>query len=92
MKAVLGDPYGRVPQEFVAPWGPVPADYIYFGACAPDSLCQVRKQIEEPWIVLMNVTGTMVPEKAIQLAERLRDIVASDLVNDIQVLTRVGVE
>jgi hypothetical protein len=78
-------------EEFVAPRGAVPADYINLKIGIPERSSQVMEEVEYPRIVLMNFAGAVVAEIMVQPSMCIRIITCGIAVNDVQVLSRMCV-
>lgn len=92
METVLGNPGGVSPQEFVAPWRTVAADYGYLSIRLPRAVAKVRQKIEQVRIVMKLLAGAVVTQEVIQLGERVVEINIASSVDDVDVLAGMSME
>jgi hypothetical protein len=51
----------------IAFWGSIPADDVNLGVRTTDGLGGVGQNVENPWIIVMHLSGAVVAEKMVQL-------------------------
>lgn len=78
-------------QEFVAPGRSVSTDHVDLAAGIVHRTCQVVEQVEQMGIEMTYLAGTMVAEIAIELGQRIRQVIFAAAVNDIEPLIGMGV-
>ena len=91
VQAVLG--YGRraAPQKFVAPRSSIATDNVNFLVWPTRGSNQIVKQIEDPGIVGMDFTRSVITQEVFQLLERHRIIGVSMAIDNIKTLVRMRV-
>jgi hypothetical protein len=51
----------------IALWGSIPADDVNLSVRTTDGLGGVGQNVENPWIIVMHLSGAVVAEKMVQL-------------------------
>jgi len=92
METVLGNAGGVGPQEFVAPWRTVAADYGYLSIGLPRGGGKVRQKIKQVRIVMKLLAGAVVTQEVIQLGEGVLEISIATPVDDVDVLAGVSMD
>jgi len=91
VQAVFRHAGGGAPEEFIAPVRAIPAKHVDFIVSASHRSRQVGKQIEQPWVVMRNISGAVVAQKAIQRLQRLWDVQIADPIHHVEMFTRMRV-
>ncbi len=91
MKAVFGDTGGVGPQKFVAPGGAVTADDVDLAVRMLRHDGEVREQVKQARIEMMDVAGAMIAQEMIQLIQRFRHVSLAAAINEVDVFARVCV-
>lgn len=91
VQAVLGYSRRAASQKLIAPWRSIAADNVNFFIWPSGGSNQIVKQIENPGIVGMDFTRSMITQKVFQLLECHGIIGVSMAINNIQPLVRVRV-
>src|SRR4029077_20622700 len=89
--AVLRHPGRTGTKKFVAPRGPVPANDLDLRARMPDRRGRIGKNVEDPWIVVLDVPGTMIAQEMVELVFRFGEIDLAATVHNVNVLARMRV-
>jgi hypothetical protein len=92
METVLGNAGGVGPQELVAPWRTVAADYGYLSIGLPRGGGKVPQKIKQMRIVMKLLAGAVVTQEVIQLGEGVVEITVAASVDDVDVLAGVSME
>lgn len=92
VEAVLGDARVRVsvPQILVAPRRAVSTDDINLAIAVMKRSGQVVKQVEQARIKVVDITGAMIPKKAIQLRQGLLRVGVAPAIYEVESLAGVG--
>src|SRR5246127_1420243 len=72
--AVFRHPGRTGAKKFIAPRGPEPANDLDLRARMPDRRSRIGKNVEDPWIVVLDVTGAMIAQKMVELIFRFWQI------------------
>jgi len=92
VQAVNGYPVTVRAQKFVAPGGAIAANNVNL-AVGPSQFCiEVVEQIENPRIVSPNYSGAVITQVIIESNQRLRNVVISPAINNIDAFSRMSVE
>jgi hypothetical protein len=78
-------------QEFVAPGRTVAANHIDFTSGVAERRGQVVEKVEEVRIEMTHISGTVIAQKVVELAQRFGDVLITAAIDDIQPLARVSV-
>jgi hypothetical protein len=89
--AVFGHPGRAGAKKFIAPRSPVPANDVDFGARMPDRRSHIGKNVEDPWIVVLDVPGAMIAQEVVKLFFSFRKVNIAATVHNVKVLARMGV-
>jgi hypothetical protein len=92
METVLSDPVSVSTKKFVAPGSAIAAKHIDLEIRRPETGSQVVEQVEHSRVVIVNGAGAVVPQIAVQVSERFLIISVAITVDDVQVLSRMGVK
>jgi hypothetical protein len=91
VQAVLGHPARMPAQVAIAPRSTITANNLNLSFGLSYVSSNVVEQIEQPWINMVDIPGTVVAQKIFQLVHRLRHILLPDAINNINALLCVRV-
>ncbi len=89
--AVFCDSGRPCAEEFIARGSSISANNFYFRVRMPDGSSHIGKNVENLWIVVLDVARSMVAEEMIQLVFCSREIRLPDSIYDVDSLTGVSV-
>ena len=91
VQTVLGNSGGTRAEKCIAPGGAVTADDVDFGVGMADGGSEVRQDVEEARIVVLDFAGAVVAEEMVELSLGVREVQVSPAVNDVDPFSGVGV-
>jgi hypothetical protein len=91
VQAVLGDAGRARAKEFVAPGTAIAADNIDFSVGMADGSGEIREDVKDVRIVMLDFASAMVAKEMIELRFGFRKKEIAPTIDDINVLSSVGV-
>ena len=91
VQAILRDAYGMRTKILVAPRCSIAADHLDLGIGSPDCGFQIRKQIKQSWVVMVNFTSSMITQEMIYLRQRRGNVFGATPEHDVEPLTCMSV-
>lgn len=83
VQAVASDAGTMGPQEFVAPGRAIAADYVDLGVGFAQYGGEIVQQVENPGIVMADVSGTVVAQVAIEAIKCFGEVMAALAIDDV---------